>query len=248
MRKFLAGLVLVFLVTAAAGDECPITSWSYKDQKAWGGKCQSGERQSPVNIGNPKTRKAHKLVLDYGEVTFDVTNTSRMAKAKWTGTTNGGVEVDGVKYYLDDIHFHTPAEHRVGTSQNVMEMHVVNKRPEGDAVVIAVLFTLGTSSHALRSIIDATPAKACDHKVAGKFALIPTLIPWEKRGQNTWITYDGSLTTPGCDPVVRFFIIRKPVEVSGTDRDKLIRLFGNNARNPQTQMQVYQESQMNSGK
>ena len=243
MRKVLVGLFLVFLVGSAIGDECPVTTWSYKDQAAWKGECQSGNRQSPVNIGSPTTRAPHKLVLDYGEVTFDVKNTSRMSKALFSGQSNGGVVVDGVRYYLDDIHFHTPAEHRVGSTQNVMEMHVVNKRPAGDAVVIAVLFTLGTSSPALHAIINATPEKECDHKVAGKFALIPALIPWQKEGSNTWLTYDGSLTTPGCDPVVRFFILRKTIEVSSADRDRLMKLFGDTARDQQPAQPVFEETQ-----
>jgi carbonic anhydrase len=89
-----------------------------------------------------------------------------------------------------------------------------------------VFFKSGSSSSVLHTILNTVPATACATGHAnGTFTPVGTILP-NTNLQNEWWTYDGSLTTPGCDPVVTFLIFKAPFQVSSTDRDRLKTIFG----------------------
>lgn len=240
MRQLIVGLVLVFTATAVlADDPCPLP-WTYPDQEAWGGFCRrSGDRQSPVDLGNATYAPPQNLVIHYGRLPFDVTNTSRTAKMKFAFSEQNYVRFGSTTYYLEELHFHVPAEHGIDGRFNVMEMHIVNKtKDKTKALALGVLFIFGTSSDVLHTILQTVPPTSCNTgHASGDFNPVGTILPNTNQSNNWW-TYDGSLTTPGCDPVVTFVIFKTTLPVSAADERRLGRIFGLTARDPQRPLPV----------
>jgi carbonic anhydrase len=209
MRTFLA--VCLFAVAASAAADCA----SYTYCQFWGGACANGTRQSPI-ANNAANRTANAALPVPGLTSYAVrtkvwaANTKTTVKVTTAKTISLGYP--GGPWTLEEFHFHVPAEHVLDVWNNgrrpAAELHLVHKNPaKTQAVAVAVPIYLGTSSnqalHALRAL-GALPAN-CDPKESGLDAVpMQALLP-----SNTarYITYEGSLTTPQCDEVVRFLLM-----------------------------------------
>ena len=55
----------------------------------------------------------------------------------------GAVQIDGVRYKLKNIHWHSPSEHTINGQRFAVEQHMVHKSDEGNITVVAILYRLG---------------------------------------------------------------------------------------------------------
>lgn len=209
MRLIVA--VCLFAAAGSAAADCA----NYTYCQFWGGTCATGTRQSPI-ANNAADRSANPGLPVPGLTSYDVYTKVSAANTKTTVKVTTAKTISlvypGGPWTLEEFHFHVPAEHVLDVWNNgrrpAAELHLVHKNPgKTQAVAIAVPIYLSTGSnqalHALKAL-GTLPAN-CDPKQSGVDAvLMRALLP---SNTSSYITYEGSLTTPGCDEIVRFLLM-----------------------------------------
>jgi carbonic anhydrase len=173
------------------------------------GACNSGEIQSPVDLGHQRTWR--DLAIDYGTTTGEIFNNGHTIEVETEGDNR--LMLDGVTYDLVQFHFHTGSEHRVLGRGYDMELHLVHKSAAGTNAVIGVFLKRGTSSGALAPIFAELP-DSLNVKEPLAAAFSPArFLP----SSPAHYRYVGSLTTPPCTEGVRWLVLEEPVTVSDED-------------------------------
>lgn len=169
--------------------------------------CAEGKRQSPIDIKDAQpTEDAAPRFSYHGEPT----HLERLAHSVHIhfGDTNTLTTGAG-EYILRQIHWHTPAEHRIDGESAPMELHLVHTRGSGEAAVVGVFYELGAADPAIQRWIEATPPDAPPNSgnlhVAARDFQPPGAACYH---------YDGSLTTPPCTEAVDWFVMRERRTIS----------------------------------
>jgi len=237
---------LPFLVLAAAcspkhdGHETAavsgpvIAKWTYAGDTGpdhWaqlGGKaiaCGTGTRQSPVDISGITTPQMSKVVLNYNSVPATIQNTGKTIRITPQGA--GDLVLDGVKYTLQYIEFHSPSEHAINGHRATLESQFVHENAKGDTVIVAVLYDVGVADPMLGSLWTYLPTDP------GKPVPLPDLLINAQDLQpptEDFYAYSGSLTTPPCTEGVTWLVYSSPLSISAEQADAFERLVGPNAR------------------
>ncbi|XP_029672106.1 carbonic anhydrase 2-like isoform X2 [Formica exsecta] len=206
--------------------------WGKYGPKSWPEMCTTGKKQSPIDI---VTEDA--IRIDLGALNFDrydfafsgtLTNNGHTIQVKLHGIPihlSGGNLSSA--YILEQIHFHWSAEHTVDGSRNPLELHLVHydnqyanfseaAQHEKGVVVVAVLFEFNSYDNPdLMPILETT--KMVSNWVGKNMAPIRTkLIPLLllPKDHTTYYQYEGSLTTPGCQESVMWFVMTEKLPIS----------------------------------
>ncbi|XP_050463861.1 carbonic anhydrase 2-like isoform X1 [Cataglyphis hispanica] len=206
--------------------------WGKYGPKSWPGMCRTGKKQSPIDI---VTEDA--IRIDLGALKFDrydfafsgtLTNNGHTIQVKLHGIP---IHVSGGSlpsvYTLEQMHFHWSAEHTVDGSRNPLELHLVHydnqyanfseaAQHENGIVVVAVLFEFNNYDNPdLMPILEST--KMVSNWVGKNMVPIRTkLIPlmFLPKDHTTYYHYEGSLTTPGCQESVMWFVMTEKLPIS----------------------------------
>lgn len=139
----------------------------------------------------------------------------------------GHVTLAGVRYELEQFHFHTPSEHRFQGRTDPLEMHFVHRSAAGKLLVIGVPLRAGT--HSTVDDVLAELAPECGETVELKDVDLDSLLP---RDRGT-LRYNGSLTTaPFTEGVQWFLTVEQTVSPATIARFQGLFSAGN-ARTPQ---------------
>ncbi|HEY8638551.1 MAG TPA: carbonic anhydrase family protein [Solirubrobacteraceae bacterium] len=192
--------------------------WSYAGATGparWGAldrafrACATGRRQSPINLAHAARAKLPALRLAYGQSTLELESNGHSVEAA-SGPGNR-LTVGGVHYSLVQFHYHAPSEHRIDGRSFPLELHLVNKSPDGQALVLGALVRAGHANPAFARLIAALPTHEGQHRTLTGFDPL-SLLPG--RGRAARYAYTGSLTTPPCTEGVRWNVFATPVELS----------------------------------
>ncbi|WP_162788756.1 carbonic anhydrase family protein [Amycolatopsis albispora] len=112
----------------------------------------------------------------------------------------GHVTVAGVRYELEQFHFHTPSEHRFGGHADPLEMHFVHRSAAGRLLVIGVPLRAGHASTVDTVLAELAPE--CGERVAIHDVDLNSLLP----ANRSTLRYDGSLTTAPFSEDVQWFL------------------------------------------
>lgn len=233
MRRLLLILTIPLAVTALADSpKCPPnygyagymlpSQWQFV--KEW--KCGTEPLQSPIDVSRPSAIE-HNMPITVHYQTMPLTVMNSGHDFRVSPTRPNSISVGEVSATLDQFHFHTPSEHRINSRPNTAgEIHFVHTDPDTHKhFVIAVLLELARPDNAaLQPIIDQLPITLCASRET-TIELAPLLIETIR----AYYRYVGSLTTPGCDGDVTFFVVSTTMPVSKKQRD-VLRRFGDNAR------------------
>lgn len=230
MRIF-AALVFFVATLAMAETKCPPDpNWSYKGPLGpshwvdhWP-SCGHGKAQSPVDIPADIRRQSGPAIeFHYQPFNLVVENTSHVIEVP---VPDGSyIMRDGHRYELRQFHFHTPSEHHMGGKAYGLEVHLVHEDVAGKRAVVAILAGKNAANPALQPITAALPVASCGHGDQHVRFDASTLLP----ETGDYITYGGSLTTPGCDEGVTWLVLTHLISASDAQRARLGR-FGVNAR------------------
>jgi carbonic anhydrase len=186
--------------------------------------CRSGRQQSPIDIdetgANPKLLPIRFL---YQEGLLALENSGLAVDG--LPAPGSYVEVDGERYDLRRIRFHTPSEHKVAGAPYDMEMQLLHSSADGERLHISVFFEEGALHKSLDKLWAHLPEDV--GRAGDSIALnFETLLP----SRRVYFHYQGSLTTPPCTEGIKWFVLSQSVDASSKQIDQLSNLVLRNSR------------------
>ncbi len=225
--------VLVVAVVLSAS-VCFAGEWGYDGQSDvaylpadWGhiSEACDGASQSPIDIvsGNAVEVDGTKINFEYKGKTVNASNnghavTSVPNSRSITILNDNGVEE---KFTLLQFHFHTLSEHTVDGQHYDMEMHLVHANdafiagdPSGKLAVLGVFIEEGDKNKELEDIFKHLPHAS--HSGAAEVITAEVTSNYKKLlpDNKSVYSYSGSLTTPGCNEIVSWFVFDEAIEMS----------------------------------
>jgi len=209
--------------------------WGYEGETGpdnWGSLspdfalCCDGTAQSPIDIRNASELDLADIRFDYGETPNIVTNTGHGIQVDVEGDSH--ILYNGIRYDLLQFHFHAPSEHTIDGQAAAMEVHFVHQDPNSGmlAVVGILLEEAEVDNEAYAPVFSNLPAEA-DRSVSADDSLaLGELLPQTR----SFYTYQGSLTTPPCNEIVRWLLLDTPVALSAPQIAAYTAIYANNAR------------------
>lgn len=202
------------------------------------GQCGSRKRQSPIDLPAPATLglPAGDLPFQYAPITapFDLQNNGHAIAADLSNRGYGGLTLDDCSYSLQSIVFHARSEHSIVGKRSPLEVHLVHKRDDGDALAITAFLVESPTSPRPEEGIPKGFGNAPDDFALSFFTSPPAVSekasvePTELRPLdfNSWYTgrfyaYEGSLTAPPCSENVQWFVRQTPLKASNEQVNSL---------------------------
>lgn len=223
-KTFLLSLMLS--VTVSGGSYA--SSWNY-DQHGddWHeGVCATGTSQSPININTGDLEVgSYKANMSYKGKTVDAENNGHTVQFNPDGRTLEIVDnVSGTtqKFTLLQFHLHNGSEHTVDGVRHDLEAHFVHANSAflaGDMVngrlaVIGVFLNAGSESNgAWNKVLNDLPQYDGTHGDVVNKKIVSNYYRLLSESDEVY-TYEGSLTTPGCNEIVNWIVMQEPVTVS----------------------------------
>jgi carbonic anhydrase len=186
------------------------TAWGEIDESFE--QCLAGDSQSPVDIAGTVPTDLPELEFNYPPTPFVVENSGHVIEASMPEASNLTLTIGDDVYRLDQFHFHSPSEHKVGGKSYPAELHLVHESEQGELAVVGVL----VEPSALPSpLIDEVVESASDDvgeevEIADALSPLDLLLDFDPPSAVTdrYYTYPGSLTTPGCTEGVRWIVLQ----------------------------------------
>lgn len=203
--------------------------WTYDEAPEWGdldeqyAACGTGERQSPVDLGDAADEDLADPVLDYQPFELTVTDTGHSIQVGYE--TGGTLTLDDAAYELVQLHFHAPSEHTIDGRHAAAEIHFVHGDHDGPFVVLGVLVEEGPPEATMIDVFDHLPLGVGDTH-ADTFFDASELLPDSLAAYR----YEGSLTTPPCTEDVTWLVLAEPVTWSAEQLARLTARYDANSR------------------
>jgi len=207
--------------------------WSYDGDGGpmrWGkidpanAKCETGERQSPIDIREGIHVDLDPVIFDYKPVRFNVIDNGHTIQVN-VGAGNS-ITILGRRYDLVQLHFHKPSEERINGIGFDMVIHLVHRDIDGKLVVLAVLIQQGKANSLIQTIWNNMPLEKNDTVQPPGTIDLNQILPAGRQ----YYTYMGSLTTPPCTEGVLWVVFKEPIELSQDQISIFSRMYPMNAR------------------
>ncbi|XP_061361936.1 alpha carbonic anhydrase 1, chloroplastic-like [Gastrolobium bilobum] len=176
--------------------------------------CSNGKAQSPVDLKKVDiVLNKHLKSLDehYLPTNATLVNNIFNIGVHFEGQV-GDININGKNYSLKQLHWHSPAEHRVNGFKHDAEMHLVHQTKDNDTAVVAVLYKLGDPDPIISKIEDKLielDKETCAGYKGAPIALGTFDVKEINTRTHKYYRYVGSLTTPPCTQGVTWHILRK---------------------------------------
>ncbi len=191
------------------------THWGYTGHDGaqnWGNlapeysTCKDGKNQSPINISKGVTITTNKLEdidFNYKSRTSDIVNNGHTIQVNVK--EGSSIKVDGIEFYLKQLHFHTPSENQIEGKNFPLEAHFVHVSKKGEIAVVALMFENGKENQTIKDIWDRMPRTAGDKECyCSSTDVLNSFLPKNR----SYYRFTGSLTTPPCSEGVRWFVLK----------------------------------------
>lgn len=212
----------------------PGLSWSYHGDRGpenWGRLspdwklCASGQRQSPVNLGNGIHLDLEPPGFQYVPTRFRVSDSGRALEV----TVGAGLSLSFREHVfeLEQLSFHNPSEILIEGRASPLSVHLHHRAADGTLAIVVVMFELGPHLHAeLQTILNNLPLDR-----GGWFMPRSTLDPTGFLPvESGHFEFHGSLSTPPCTEGVAWVVMKSPLMVSAEQLEILQRLHLDNRR------------------
>lgn len=209
------------------------SNWAYEGEAGplhWGklnpawAKCNTGTRQSPIDIRDGMRLELEKIQFDYRPGPFSVVNNGHTVQVNVS--SGNRITITGRTYELDQFHFHRPAEERVNGKGFAMVAHLVHKDPEGRLAVVALLIEEGAVNPVVQNVWNNMPLEKNEPVRPAVQIDVGQMLPLRR----DYYTYMGSLTTPPCSEGVLWLVMKEPIQLSSQQIAIFSRLYPMNAR------------------
>lgn len=186
--------------------------------------CNSGTRQSPIDIRDGIKVQLEPIQFDYRASAFRVIDNGHTVQVNVD--SGNFITVSGRRYELVQFHFHRPSEERINGRQYEMVAHLVHKDAQGKLAVIAVLLDQGKEHPMVQLVWNSLPLEKSVEQASPVALDMNLMLPEERQ----YYTYMGSLTTPPCTEGVLWLVMKQPATLSPYQASVFSRLYANNAR------------------
>lgn len=189
------------------------------------GLCESGRRQSPIDIRETKRMALPALDFHYVPTPLKLADDGHTVRVRFTkGST---LHVGNDRFTLQQFHFHTPGGDKVAGEEFPMAAHLLHKSASGQLLAIVVLFRTGQENALLKTLMPLIPTRADgDHNHPDKSVNASDLIP-ATRG---YFRYTGSVTGHPCTEGVDWIVLKQPLQLSPDQLSRYRARFADNAR------------------
>ncbi|XP_055906791.1 carbonic anhydrase 2 [Eupeodes corollae] len=229
--------------------------WSYPDRNStnvsfplWGGLCDVGNRQSPIDLSISGALKGNFPDIDYRNYDKPLTSPSlvnnghtvKLTKFDVEMTMTGGPLND--KFIVEELHLHWWSEHTIDKIRYPMEAHIVHRNTrysniseaaahkDGIAVVGVLFHASNQPNVGIGKIVEniefINSADDIDKAVTIEQKLnLRELFP---RLSGGYLSYPGSLTTPSCAESVTWLVLLDtfPVTLDQVNKFKGVETYG----------------------
>ncbi len=210
--------VIVVIALMLSGDKKEVGAhWSYDEElgpKEWASldekyeMCAEGLHQSPINIINSIEAQLTSLSLEEKSKAKTFVNNGHTVQVNFSGFNT--LNLDNTKYYLKQIHFHTPSENQIDGKSYPMEAHLVHANNAGELTVLAVMFEEGSDNSVLNKLLRNLPENEGDKETLKSDIQAYEILPESL----DYFRFSGSLTTPPCSEGVKWLVLKNPVQIS----------------------------------
>ena len=224
------------LLSSSAVFAADAAEWSYQGATApehWAelspayAACKA-QNQTPIDIRNTTKAALSPLYMAYSSDAQKITNTGHTIQISYAeGST---IEVDGEKFMLKQMHFHTPSENHINGKSYPMELHLVHANADGALAVVGVMFTEGKDNFELSKLWRTMPKKAGEsvNLSSDNSVLAYSFLPKKQ----DYYRFSGSLTTPPCSEGVRWLVMKNPIEASAAQIKAFSDTMGSHTNRP----------------
>ncbi|GAA3652398.1 carbonic anhydrase family protein [Flavivirga jejuensis] len=172
-----------------------------------------GKHQSPINIihKNVDSVKIQEdLKIQYTPVTLISEVKNNGHSIQFDFEAGDSINYKNETYYLKQIHFHEPSEHKINGVIYPIEMHLVHVSKAGKVTVLGLLGEEGDDSQLFEFFESFLPIEEGAVKDIHQKIDLSSLFLEAKH----YYSYGGSLTTPPCTEQVNWIVFKEPIILS----------------------------------
>jgi carbonic anhydrase len=192
----------------------------------WPGLCNSGKMQAPIDIQRPRKMPADQLKINYEASDLDIINDCNRYRVLVKFPDNYWLVVGKKPYDLAELHFREPGENAVNGKRPRMSIQFVHFSPEGVFLIIEVPVVAGKENPVVKALWEHIPDRGKENKVEGIKINPADLLPADR----SFYRFPGSLTTPICNEVVTWYVMKNPIELSEEQIEEYTKHYHNTAR------------------
>lgn len=196
------------------------------DPAHWPELCSTGKMQAPIDIQHAEKLPIDDLKFNYKPVDLDILNDCNRYRILVKFPDNYWLTVGKKPYFLTELHFREPGENAVNGKRPRMSVQLVHFSPEGVFLVIEVPIVAGKENPVIKTLWEQIPEAGKESKVAGIKINPMDLLP----ANRSFYRFPGSLTTPICNEVVAWYVMKNPIELSEAQIAEYARHYHNTAR------------------
>ena len=233
VSKAIPALFVATALCCAHGVRAEGPHWSYQGHGGpaeWGeldpafATCQLGKLQSPIDIRGAKAADLPAIKFDYKPSPLKVIDNGHSIQVNYA--PGSSIDVGGTRYELVQFHFHKPSEEKIDGKAHAMVAHLVHKSADGKLAVVAVLLDDGGTNPTIDTIWKNLPQEKGKEATVNATVDAATLLP----ADHGYYTFQGSLTTPPCSEDVRWFVLKTPLKIAGSEITAFGKIYPMNAR------------------
>ena len=208
--------------------------WSYEGDtgpEVWGRlrpdwrSCSEGSRQSPIDLSEGLVVDLAPIKFHYLSTGFRIRDTGNAVEVELGGGM--GMEVRGVRYELERLSLHQPAQERIGGMDFDMSLYLEHRSADGRIAILAVLLSAGAEPNALlQTLLNNLPLDRGREFVPDAIIDLADILP----DNPAHFLYLGSLPTPPCTEDVIWAVMKTPVGMSTDQLAVFARLHTRNSR------------------
>jgi carbonic anhydrase len=177
----------------------------------------AGREQSPVDIRRATAAPLRRLVTRYPRLRGRSFNTGHNVRVNVE--PGGSITVDGMRFELQQFHFHWPSEHRFVGDSFPVEIHMVHEAADKRLAVVGTWVRVGAHNPAWDEIWARLPADTTD--TVSVAVNIQRLFGFEDLNAERVYRYCGSLTSEPFGEGVTWLMRRTPITMSRRQIEQL---------------------------
>jgi len=192
----------------------------------WEGLCSIGTMQAPIDISRSEKLPVGDFKINYQPADLDIVNDCNQYRILVKFPDNYWLLVGKKPYNLTELHFREPGENAVRGQRPRMSVQFVHFSPEGVFLVIEVPIVAGKENPAIKTLWKHIPAPGKENRIEGTKINPADLLPADR----SFYRFPGSLTTPICNEVVSWYVMKTPIELSEAQIQEYTNHYHNTAR------------------